>query len=143
MGRSQPAVSQQIQSLQSEMDVTLFVRRGSKMQLTREGALLFEMAMPLIEQLERLDEQFNQRRSETETGCIEVAAGWSTILYVLPKYVEKFRHTYPKIELHLHNVTGAEGLEQLRSGVVDFAVGPWRKLRRTSSFIPLSLTNQS
>src|ERR1043166_7060374 len=68
MSLSQPAVSQQIQSLENELAVTLFVRRGSKIQLTHEGELLFEMAMPLIEQLEHLDKQFNQRRLEIDEG---------------------------------------------------------------------------
>src|SRR6266478_7346892 len=124
MGRSQPAVSQQIHSLENEMAVALFVRRGSRIELTHDGELLFEMAMPLIEQLEHLDKQFNQRRSEIDEGSIDIAAGWSTILYVLPKHVESFRRAYPKIEVRLHNVTGLEGLERVRAGLVDLAVGP-------------------
>src|SRR5215831_19221155 len=68
MSLSQPAVTQQIQSLESEMSVTLFVRRGAKIKLTHDGELLFEMAMPLIEQLENLDEQFSQRRQEVDEG---------------------------------------------------------------------------
>src|SRR5437660_11824481 len=55
MSLSQPAVSQQIQSLESEMAVNLFSRRGSKITLTHDGELLFQMAMPLIEQMEHLD----------------------------------------------------------------------------------------
>ena len=61
MSLSQPAVSQQIQSLESEMAVVLFVRRGSKIQLTHDGELLFEMAGPLIEELEHLDQEFRQQ----------------------------------------------------------------------------------
>src|SRR5439155_20830720 len=64
IGLSQPSVSQQIQSLESEIGVKLFGRKGSKIQLTHDGELLFEMAMSLVEQLEHLDEQFKQRRSE-------------------------------------------------------------------------------
>ncbi len=124
MSLSQPAVSQQIQSLESEMAVKLFRRQGSRIALTHEGELLFEMAAPLIDQLEDLDEQFRQRRLEVDEGHIEVAAGTSTILYFLPRYVEEFRRAHPKIEVRLHNVTGLEGLEQLRAGLVDFAVGP-------------------
>src|SRR5207248_8006171 len=121
---SQPAGSQQIQSLENEMAVALFVRRGSKIKLTHDGELLFEMAMPLVEQMEHLDQQFSQRRLQVDEGCIDVAAGWSTILYVLPQHVEIFRRTYPKIEVRLHNVTGLEGLERVRAGLVDLAVGP-------------------
>src|SRR5438067_1079615 len=137
MSLSQPAVTQQIQSLESEMAVTLFIRRGSKIKLTHDGELLFEMAMPLIEQLENLDVQFSQRRLEVDEGCIDVAAGWSTILYVLPKHVEVFRRTYPKIEVRLHNVTGLEGLERVRAGLVDLAVGPLMQIPDDIDFHPI------
>src|ERR1700756_1274112 len=108
MGRSQPTVSQQIQSLESEMGVKLLVREGSRMRLTHDGELLLEMARPLIEQLEQLDEQFSRRRLEIDEGHIEVAAGTSTILYFLPKFVGMFRRAHPRIEMRLHNVTGIE-----------------------------------
>src|SRR5579872_6196477 len=137
MGRSQPAVSQQIQSLESEMAAKLFFRRGSKIQLTHEGELLFEMALPLIEQLEHLDEQFRHRRMEVDEGHIEVAAGMSTILYFLPRYVEAFRRAHPKIELRLNSVTGIEGLERLRTGLVDFAVGPLMTVPADIEFHPI------
>jgi DNA-binding transcriptional LysR family regulator len=134
---SQPAVSQQIQSLESEMDVTLFVRRGSKIELTHDGELLLEMARPLIEELENLDEEFRQRRTEVDEGHIEVAAGLSTILYFLPSYVERFHQAHPRIEVRLHHVTGLEGLEQLRTGLVDFAVGPIMQVPADIEFHPV------
>ena len=137
MRLSQPSVSQQIQSLESEIGVKLFVRNGSKIELTHDGELLFEMAMSLVEQLENLDGQFKQRRTEVDEGRIEIAAGWSTILYVLPKYVELFRRAHPKIELRLHNVTGLEGLERLRTGSVDFAVGPLMNVPADIEFHPM------
>jgi DNA-binding transcriptional LysR family regulator len=137
MGLSQPAVSQQIQSLENELAVKLFVRGGAKMQLTHDGELLFEMARPLVEGLEDLEKQFKQRRAEVDEGRIEIAAGWSTILYVLPEYVGLFRQTYPKIELRLHNVTGVEGLERLRTGLVDFAVGPLMQVPADIEFHPM------
>ena len=134
---SQPAVSQQIQSLESELGVTLFVRGKARMQLTHDGELLFEMARSLIEELEHLDQVFQHRRLEVDEGRLEIAAGMSTILYLLPKYVETFRRAHPKIELRLHQVTGLEGLERLRSGLVDFAVGPLNQTPEDIEFHPI------
>lgn len=134
---SQPAVSQQIQSLERELGVKLFVRRNAKMQLTHDGELLFQMAQSLIEELEHLDKNFHQRRCEVDEGHLEIAAGMSTILYLLPKYVDAFRRAHPKIELHLHQVTGLEGLERLRSGLVDFAVGPLNQTPADIEFHPI------
>jgi DNA-binding transcriptional LysR family regulator len=137
MGLSQPAVSQQIQGLEGELATTLFARRGSKIQLTHEGELLFEMARPLIEELEHLDERFRQHRYAVDEGHIEVAAGLSTILYFLPQHVEAFRRAHPKIEMRLQSVTGLEGLERLRTGRVDFAVGPLTEVPADLEFHPI------
>ncbi len=137
MNLSQPSVSQQILGLENELGAKLFVRHGSQIKLTHDGELLFEMARPLIEQLEALDEQFRHRRLESEEGHIEVAAGTSTIMYFLPRYVEEFRREHPKISLRLHNVTGVEGLEQLRTGLVDFAVGPLMSVPEDIEFHPV------
>ena len=134
---SQPAVSQQIQSLESELGVTLFVRGRARMQLTHDGELLFEMARSLIDELEHLDQAFRHRRLDVDEGHLEIAAGMSTILYLLPKYVEAFRRAHPKIELRLHQVTGLEGLERLRSGLVDFAVGPLNHTPEDLEFHPI------
>ncbi len=134
---SQPAVSQQIQGLEHELSVKLFARCGSRMRLTHDGELLFDMARPLIEELEHLDEEFRQRRSDVDEGHIEVAAGLSTILYFLPKHVEAFRRAHPRIEVRLQNVTGLEGLERLRTGLVDLAVGPLMTVPADIEFFPI------
>ncbi len=137
IGLSQPAVSQQIKSLEDELAVTLFVRRGAGIHLTPDGELLLKMVKPLVEKLEHLDKEFRFQRAGVEEGYVEVAAGGSTILYVLPKYVEAFRRAHPKIEVRLHNVTGAEGLAQLRTGLVDFALGPLLEAPEDITFHPM------
>jgi DNA-binding transcriptional LysR family regulator len=137
MGLSQPAVSQQIQTLEDELGVTLFVRRQSRIQLTYDGELLFQMARTLIEELEHLDVEFHQRRTEVDEGHIDVAAGMSTIMYFLPRHVEEFRRAHPRIEVRLQQVTGMEGLERLRNGLVDFAVGPLAPVPADLEFHPI------
>jgi DNA-binding transcriptional LysR family regulator len=134
---SQPSVSQQIQTLEKELGVKLFERRQGGVVLTPDGELLYEMTMPLVEQVEGLDERFKRLIEGTDEGRIDVAAGWSTILYVLPDPLEKFRQTHPKIELRLHNVTGIEGLAMLRSRQVDFAVGPMLDIPGDIEFHPI------
>lgn len=137
IGLSQPAVSQQIRQLEEEMAVTLFIRRGPSIHLTPDGELLLKMVKPLVEKLEHLDKEFQHQRAEVEEGYVEVAGGGSTILYVLPRYVEQFRRLLPKMEVRLHNVTGIEGLAQLRAGLVDFAVGPMIEVPDDLEFHPM------
>lgn len=121
---SQPSVSLQIQALEREFGAQLFERHGPRIHLTADGQALFELALPLVEGVDSLDDVFSARRDSIERGKIDIAAGESTILYILPRYVERFMAAYPGIDLRLHNVTGTQGLELLRTGKADFAVGP-------------------
>lgn len=123
---SQPAVSLQIQALERELRVNLFERRGPRIALTPEGRTLFDIAAPLVEALDALPANFASRRKKIEIGRLDIAAGESTILYILPPYIKRFSHAHPGVELRLHNVAGSEGLARLRALEVDLAVGSMR-----------------
>lgn len=120
---SQPSVSLQVRALEQEFRVTLFERRGPRISLTPEGQLLYELATPLLEGIDALAETFAERSDDVGTGELNIAAGESTILYILPRFMQRFAKQYPNVRLRLHNVTGRDGLAHLRADEVDFAVG--------------------
>ncbi|MCF7222827.1 LysR family transcriptional regulator [Marilutibacter chinensis] len=120
---SQPAVTLQLQALEREMGVKLLERSGRRLVMTREGEALYELARPLVEGLDGIDGVFRERIRGMDAGELNVAAGTSTILYLLPTIVERFKQAHPDVRLTLHNVTGAGGLDLLRSDAVDLAVG--------------------
>jgi DNA-binding transcriptional LysR family regulator len=120
---SQPSVSLQIRALEQEMGVTLFERRGPRIALTPEGDVLYELASPLVDGMDNLPVAFAERCGSLDAGELDIAAGESTILYILPQFLKAFAAEYPGIRLRMHNVTGRDGLAQLRADAVDFAVG--------------------
>lgn len=120
---SQPAITLQLQALERDLGVRLFERSGRRLTPTREGQLLYELARPLVEGLDGLDGLFREKIGGLDGGELHVAAGSSTILYLLPKIVGAFREQHADIRLTLHNVTGAGGLDLLRTDAVDLAVG--------------------
>jgi DNA-binding transcriptional LysR family regulator len=120
---SQPAVTQQLQALERELGVRLFERSGRRLIPTREGETLYELARPLVEGIDGVSGTFPEELRGLDAGELHVAAGSSTILYLLPKIVEAFRAAQPDVRLILHNVTGAGGLDLLRSDEADLAVG--------------------
>lgn len=121
---TQPTVSLQVQSLERDLRANFFERRGPRLTLTFEGELLYEIAKPLVEGLTALDLDFEARRNNVEHGKITIAAGESTIHYMLPRAVQKFSSGHPGIAVALNNVTGQEGLQQLRDRRVDICIGP-------------------
>lgn len=121
---SQPTVSLQIQALERELETVLFERRGPKIRLTPEGKILFKLSQPLVEGMDKLHETFIAQQGLLESGDLNIAAGESTILYVLPEPLKQFMEQHPKIRVKLHNVTGGrDGLSRLRADEADFAVG--------------------
>jgi DNA-binding transcriptional LysR family regulator len=120
---SQPSVSLQIQALEKELGTLLFERRGPRIRLTPAGEVLLEMALPLVDGMDKLPDLFSSRLGEVSSGSLDIAAGESTILYLLPDFVGRFSEVYPQINLRLHNVTGRDGMTMLRADDVDFAVG--------------------
>ncbi|MGH8104732.1 MAG: LysR family transcriptional regulator, partial [Arenimonas sp.] len=85
---SQPAVTLQLQALERDLQVKLFERGGRRMTLTREGAALYELARPLVEGLDGLENEFRNQLKGLEASELHVAAGSSTILYLLPAIVQ-------------------------------------------------------
>jgi DNA-binding transcriptional LysR family regulator len=134
---SQPSVSQLIKTLEQDLGTRLFERRGPRIHLTEGGRVLLETALPLMEAMDHLPEVFRERMGETASGVLDIAAGESTILYLLPGYVKRFSDRYPHISLHLHNVTGRDGLALLRSGDVDFAVGSMMEVPEDITYLPI------
>lgn len=121
---SQSAISLQVKALEEELETILFERRGPRIQLTPNGRKLLDMARPLVEGMDGLGERFEKEvRGNLESGKVVIAAGESTIIYILPKLVSTFRRRYPNIRVQLRNVTGRDGLAMIRQDEVDFAVG--------------------
>ncbi len=124
IGLSQPAVSQHIQTLERGLGEILFERKGPRLILTPAGETLYALALPLIEALSHLGEDYAAELGRTEGGILRIAAGGSTLLYLLPRYVERFSRLNPEVDIRLDNVTGRDGQGMLRRDEVDFAVGP-------------------
>ncbi|HET6563976.1 MAG TPA: LysR family transcriptional regulator [Xanthomonadales bacterium] len=135
---SQPAVSLQIQALERELDTMLFERHGPRINMTREGQELYEMARPLVDGLESLNHRFNRQiRGDLESGEVVIAAGESTIIYLLPRLVAQFRENFPNIHVQLRNVTGRDGLAMIRDDEVDFAIGSMLDVPSDISYQPV------
>lgn len=120
---SQPAVSLQLSALEKELDQPLLERAGRSLRVTREGQALYELARPLVEGVDGIGEALRLQLSGRDTGELNIAAGESTILHLLPPLVRRFRDKHPGVHVHLHNVTGRDGLALLRNDQVDLAVG--------------------
>lgn len=134
---SQPTISLQIQALEREFKANLFERLGPRMKLSGEGEILYDLARPLVHSMDKLHETFNAHCGNLTAGELTIAAGESTILYILPEPVRVFNEQYPAIRLKLANVTGRDGLAMLRADETDFAVGSMLEIDDDIAYEPI------
>lgn len=134
---SQPAVSLQLKALESHYGVPLLERVGRRLSLTREGQALYDLARPLVEGFDGLDEAFRGSQDGLDGGELHIAAGSSTLLHLLPEPLAAFRKSRPDVRIHLHSVTGQAGLAKLRADEVDFAVGAMWEVPNDIDYAPL------
>ncbi len=120
---SQPSISLQLRALEGELGVALIERRRRRVAPTREGQVLYELALPLVEGLETLDRRFHARCQGFAGGELRIAVGASTGQYLLPPLVAAFRARHPQVHVQLRSVIGSDGIAQLRNDQVDIAIG--------------------
>ncbi|MGL5675147.1 MAG: LysR family transcriptional regulator [Cellulosilyticaceae bacterium] len=118
---TQPAVSQSIMQLETDLDTRLFTRGAKGVTLTTEGQVLFEhvhAAMNMIEAGEhRLKQSLHLQAGELKIGVSDAVSKF----YLLP-YLEYFHKQYPAIKLKIVNRTTPEQCELLKSGEIDLAI---------------------
>ena len=134
---SQPSISILIQSLEKELKQRLFDRKGPKINLTKEGIILFEMSLPLLEGLETLPESFEEKCKHSVVGSLNIAAVEAIILYTLPEIIKRYTDSFPDIHIKLNNCAAAVGVEKVRNGEVDFAIGSTLNVPDDIAYLPV------
>jgi len=120
---SQPSVSLLIRALEKDLGVLLFQRRGPKIRLTSEGRALLDISQPLVEGIESLPHEFAERCGNAVTGELTIAAGESTILYILPGVIKQFQTLYPEVRFNVRNAIAPVAMRLVQSNEVDIGVG--------------------
>lgn len=134
---SQPSISLLIQSLEKDFGQSLFVRKGPRIELTAEGTILFDMSLPLVEGLETLPENFEEKCNHSVIGNLKIAAVEAIILYILPDIIKRYTDAYPDIHIKLNNCAAALGVEKVRNGEVDFAIGSTLNVPDDVVYLPI------
>jgi DNA-binding transcriptional LysR family regulator len=116
------AVSHQIKDLEACLEKKLFERSNKKTSLTPEGEELFSLIAPIIERLENVVDEF-QEKSGVLRGKVRLASFEAMLLNIFPAYLDTFRKTHPECEIILFSVSGKQLRSMILSGEVDLGVG--------------------
>ena len=118
---SQPAVSQAIKHLETQLCARLFLRTQKGVQLTSEGMVLYTYIKQGYEYI-LLGERKFKELLDLDTGEIKVGASDMTLKYYLLPYLEKFHMQYPHIKVSVTNAPTPETLQYLEEGRIDFGI---------------------
>ncbi len=97
---SQPAVTMQIQSLESELGSTLLERRYRRVELTEAGKVLMPVAQRVLGELQAMREEIAALDGHV-SGHLVIAASTTPGVYVIPRLAGGFLAEHPRVELTL------------------------------------------
>lgn len=115
---SQPAVSQSIKQLESQLGGRLFLRTPKGMELTEAGQVMIEHVGNAINMLNEAENKFCELKGIT-VSVIKIGASDTLCKHYLLKYIDEFHRKYPQINLQVYNRTTPETIELLKTGKVD------------------------
>lgn len=121
MGIAQPPLSQHILALERLLDVQLFVRSRRNVALTPEGKALVSFARRL-NNTTQMAAQVVQAISRGEDGPLALGAIFSSIYAVIPQILPPFVRKYPKVKLHLQEMTISQQISALKEHRIDAGI---------------------
>jgi len=118
---TQSSVSQHIKSLETQLEVQLFVRAGRSLEITDAGRVLLPMARDIVEGSIRVAEQMELLKEEIH-GHLIVGCNTAPGKYLLPILLSKFHQEYPLVRIACQVLPIAQVLDGLAEGTVHFAI---------------------
>jgi DNA-binding transcriptional LysR family regulator len=120
VGRTQSAVSMQMQRLEAALGKRLFTRgRGGQVTLTSHGATLLERAREL---LSLNDQIWNTFHTPQVQGRVRLGSPDDYALRYLPLVLKSFADTHPGVEVAVDCAPSIELFPKLRAGELDLSL---------------------
>jgi len=127
---AQPAISQQIRTLEEELEVKLLLRTKRSVRLTAAGQIFLREAKDILNRVEQ-SRTHARRAAQGATGTLSIGCfGWTASLF-LPELIHAYRTRYPAVRITLNEQLPREQLEALEAGRID--VGFTRSLPKNKA----------
>lgn len=118
---AQPHLSRQMQKLEEELGVSLFLRGKRHIRLTEEGMYLKQQAKDILFMLEQTEMQLLQLKNDT-IGTVTVGVTESSGMSVLSEVITPFQEQYPNMKFNIWCGNGDEIRDKLDKGLVDLGI---------------------
>ena len=118
---TQPAVSQQIRSFQTECGIQLFYREAHEYKLTETGEALFLLSKSILSRVDQAEELLSKAR-QTTSEILRIGITKAYARLVMPDLIGRFQEKYPRIHVHLSEGNSADLINRVRTRKEDLVV---------------------
>lgn len=118
---AQPALSQCVQKLEKELNVTLLIRTNNGVVPTAEGSCFFEFSHKMLLEQNIFEKELNDIQN-AESGKIIIGFTGTQATYVLPYFLPKFEAEHPNIQIILEEATSNDIEQLLSKGTIDVGI---------------------
>ena len=120
VGRTQSAVSMQVQRLEASLGQKLLLRgKGGSVQLTSHGRFLLDRSREL---LALNDEIWRTFRTPQVHGTVRLGTPDDYALRYLPSVLKRFANSHPAVEVEVLCAPSSEVTEKLKAGELDLTL---------------------
>lgn len=121
LGLSQPAVSMQMQALESDVGEPLLDRKHRRIDLTEAGRVLLPHARQMLAASNRARAEIQGLAGDV-TGDLALALSTTPGDYIVPKLLGEFIARYPRVRVNLFVASTNEALDEVERGRADLGM---------------------
>lgn len=118
---TQPAVSQHIRSLETEMGVKLLERTNKYVRLNKAGEIVYHHAKEITELYEKMQHLVEDLSSQA-AGKLSVGGSYTFGEYILPGIIAKLKDSYPNIKAAVTIANTAVIAEKVANHQLDIGI---------------------
>jgi len=128
LGVTQPAISNAIKKMESELNTALISRLNKEFTLTEEGISILRFCEEIMVQVKNINNESQVNHTGQKTK-LTLGAVWSANNKLLPKFINYFKRKNPLVRLTILEGSDKEIETWIEDGLVDFGIFSWTNKR--------------
>ncbi|UKI45438.1 MAG: LysR substrate-binding domain-containing protein [Phocaeicola vulgatus] len=125
-----------LQKLEEELDIRIFERSNKSVMPTTAGEKIIRQAETALLEIDRIGEIVLEGKGQIG-GKFALSVGPTIAPYILPKFIKKYRESFPSVELSIQELKVNFMLEALLRGELDAGIAISENAREGILEIPL------
>ena len=117
---TQPSLSMQVQKLEEELGVQIFIRT-TPVTTTETGMIVIDQAKKILAEAAMMHQLIEQEKSIVG-GSLKIGIIPTLAPYLLPLFIQAFTKAYPRVRMHIHELTTENIVRQLKNGSLDTGI---------------------